>query len=90
MPAGDATGPFGLGPMTRRAAGYCAGASAPGYLKAVPLGAFGVRPAVGPYAAAPYAPVWPVAMARFGRGFGRGRGRGFRRGGGRGWRRLGW
>lgn len=25
MPAGDGTGPMGLGPMTGRAAGYCAG-----------------------------------------------------------------
>jgi len=25
MPRGDGTGPWGLGPMTGRAAGYCAG-----------------------------------------------------------------
>ena len=31
MPAGDGTGPAGLGPMTGRAAGYCAGYSAPGF-----------------------------------------------------------
>lgn len=30
MPAGDRTGPMGLGPMTGRAAGYCAGAAVPG------------------------------------------------------------
>ena len=30
MPGGDGTGPAGMGPMTGRAAGYCAGYSAPG------------------------------------------------------------
>ena len=32
MPRGDRTGPEGLGPMTGRAAGYCAGYSVPGYM----------------------------------------------------------
>jgi len=31
MPGGDRTGPAGLGPMTGRRAGYCAGYQAPGY-----------------------------------------------------------
>lgn len=31
MPAGDRTGPTGMGPMTGRGAGYCAGYEAPGY-----------------------------------------------------------
>ena len=31
MPGGDRTGPVGRGPMTGRAAGYCAGYPAPGY-----------------------------------------------------------
>ena len=31
MPAGDGTGPMGMGPMTGRGAGYCAGYEAPGY-----------------------------------------------------------
>ncbi len=31
MPGGDRTGPAGLGPMTGRAAGYCAGYGMPGY-----------------------------------------------------------
>jgi hypothetical protein len=31
MPGGDRTGPMGMGPMTGRAAGYCAGYDAPGY-----------------------------------------------------------
>ena len=32
MPFGDRTGPFGAGPRTGRAMGYCAGYSIPGYL----------------------------------------------------------
>ena len=32
MPGGDGTGPMGMGPMTGRAAGYCAGYSVPGYM----------------------------------------------------------
>ncbi len=34
MPRGDGTGPMGMGPMTGRGAGYCAGYSAPGYANA--------------------------------------------------------
>ena len=36
MPRGDRTGPMGMGPMTGRAAGYCAGYGVPGYAKAAP------------------------------------------------------
>ena len=32
MPGGDRTGPLGMGPMTGRAAGYCAGYNVPGYM----------------------------------------------------------
>ncbi len=32
MPGGDRTGPMGMGPMTGRAAGYCAGYDVPGYM----------------------------------------------------------
>jgi hypothetical protein len=32
MPRGDGTGPAGMGPMTGRAAGYCAGYPVPGYM----------------------------------------------------------
>lgn len=31
MPRGDSTGPMGMGPMTGRGAGYCAGYNMPGY-----------------------------------------------------------
>lgn len=31
MPGGDGTGPMGMGPMTGRAMGYCAGYPMPGY-----------------------------------------------------------
>ena len=36
MPGGDGTGPMGLGPMTGRAAGYCAGYGVPGYMNPIP------------------------------------------------------
>ena len=32
MPSGDKTGPYGQGPKTGRAAGYCAGYNNPGYM----------------------------------------------------------
>jgi hypothetical protein len=42
MPRGDGTGPTGRGSMTGRAAGYCAGYDAPGYMNSVPgAGYFG-------------------------------------------------
>ena len=34
MPGGDVTGPAGMGPMTGRAAGFCAGYPSPGYMNA--------------------------------------------------------
>ncbi|MBN2456232.1 MAG: DUF5320 domain-containing protein [Sedimentisphaerales bacterium] len=40
MAGGDGTGPGGMGPMTGRAAGYCAGYSVPGY--ANPVGGRGM------------------------------------------------
>ena len=39
MPGGDRTGPAGFGPMTGRAAGYCAGFGMPGF--ANPMGGRG-------------------------------------------------
>ena len=36
MPAGDGTGPMGMGPRTGRGAGYCAGYSAPGWANPMP------------------------------------------------------
>ena len=44
MPRGDGTGPGGMGPMTGRAAGYCAGYAVPGYMNSIGgrgFGAFG-------------------------------------------------
>jgi len=35
MPRGDRTGPMGMGPMTGRGAGYCAGYGVPGYMNPV-------------------------------------------------------
>lgn len=73
MPAGNGTGPAGLGPMTGRAVGYCAGYSIPGYANPIRgRGFYGYGTGTGFYG--------------FGRRIGfYGRGRG-RRGGGRGWR----
>jgi hypothetical protein len=84
MPRGDGTGPAGLGPMTGRAAGFCAGYSMPGYMNPVAgrAGFYGrVRPAVGPYRAglSGYRVPYYNRGFGFGRGFGRGRGRGRRR-----------
>ena len=41
MPRGDGTGPAGMGPMTGRAAGYCAGYQVPGYMNPIPGRGFG-------------------------------------------------
>ena len=81
MPFGDGTGPMGLGPMTGRGAGFCAGFGSPGFANPVPGRWFG-----GQWGASygyPYSPsIWP-SWSRWGWGFGRGWGRG------RGWRRRG-
>ncbi len=58
MPRGDRTGPWGGGPMTGRAAGYCAGYSVPGYMN--PTAGYGRRCNRG-------------RGRGWGRGFGRGR-----------------
>ena len=61
MPRGDRTGPWGAGPMTGRAAGYCAGYSVPGFMN--PTGGYGRG--------------WGRGRGRgFGRGWRRGLGRG--------------
>jgi hypothetical protein len=88
MPFGDGTGPVGLGPMTGRAAGFCAGFPMPGYMTPV-MGRAGFYGS-GMTAAKPYGPVlygyglpygvrvtpWFRRAFGLGRGFGRGRGRG--------------
>jgi hypothetical protein len=71
MPAGDRTGPRGMGSMTGRAAGYCGGAGMPGYANPAPGRGFGTGFGMG------------FGMG-FGRGRGL-RGGGFG-GGRRGWR----
>jgi hypothetical protein len=59
MPRGDRTGPAGLGSMTGRGLGYCAGFDTPGYTR---------TPGFGRGLGLGYGPGW-------GRGRGRGRGR---------------
>ena len=41
MPGGDGTGPGGMGPMTGRAAGYCAGYAVPGFANPIAGRGFG-------------------------------------------------
>jgi hypothetical protein len=43
MPRGDRTGPMGMGPMTGRAAGYCAGYPVPGFMNLTAGRGFGGR-----------------------------------------------
>jgi len=56
MPFGNGTGPRGMGPMTGRGAGYCAGFGTPGFANPIPrrgwlgLGFGRGRPYVHPYA----------------------------------------
>ncbi|MBN2563282.1 MAG: DUF5320 domain-containing protein [Phycisphaerae bacterium] len=103
MPAGDGTGPVGLGPMTGRGAGYCVGFPFPGYMNAMGGWAVDPRafqggylpcaygPATGPYGYPPaYPAAWQGGLGWFGRGFGRGWGRRFGRGRGWGRRWAGW
>jgi hypothetical protein len=94
MSRGDGTGPAGMGPMTGRAAGYCAGYNMPGFMN--PYGGWGGAgapfadpsqwiagaepvPRYGPVSYPAYGAFRPRGR-RFGSGFGRGPGRG------RGWR----
>jgi hypothetical protein len=42
MPGGDRTGPMGMGAMSGRSAGYCAGYDAPGYANPGPGRGFGM------------------------------------------------
>ena len=82
MARGDGTGPTGMGPMTGRAAGYCAGYSAPGYMNSIPRRGLGLG--LGRGSRVPFASFGgrPRFGGRYGRGLGRGVG--FGRGRGRG------
>ena len=88
MPFGDGTGPAGLGPLTGRGAGFCAGFPVPGYINPV-MGRAGFCgsgvPVVRPYGPGLYGyglpyggrvTPWFRRAFGLGRGFGRGRGRG--------------
>jgi hypothetical protein len=41
MPRGDRTGPDGMGQMTGRGLGYCAGYDSPGFTRGIPRGGAG-------------------------------------------------
>jgi len=56
MPAGERTGPLGLGPKTGRAAGYCAGFAGPGFSNAAIGRGCQNPPLIGTYSSAPYSP----------------------------------
>ena len=96
MPYGDGTGPSGLGPMTGRGMGRCAGYgySAPvnrAYYAPAPAPAYGYGPYYGYRGPGLFARTFGRFFGRgyygygrgFGRGFGAGRGRGFGMGYGR-------
>ena len=86
MPRGDRTGPAGMGPMTGRAAGYCAGYPAPGYMNPY-RGRLGIGYGISyPRASSPvvyggYMPhrSYPMWGPQGYSGYGRGRGRRWRR-----------
>lgn len=69
MPAGDGTGPMGMGPWTGRGVGYCGGYDAPGWTSPGPGRRFYGRGGRGFYGRGGYGG---------GQGFGRGGGRGWR------------
>jgi len=48
MPGGDRTGPSGMGSMTGRGAGYCAGYSGPGSVNPIPGRGYGMGFGRGP------------------------------------------
>ena len=86
MPFGDGTGPIGMGPMTGRAAGFCAGYGRPGFASPM-LGRGGVWGA-----GMGFGRGWGMGRGMgfgrgwgMGRGLGIGRGRGIGLGYGRGW-----
>jgi len=93
MPFGNGTGPAGLGPMTGRAAGFCAGYPMPGYMNPAigrvgfyGAGSYGYGAGYGmPYGRGAYGYGAPYgSLGRRGLGLGRGFGRGWGRGRGRG------
>ena len=73
MPFGDGTGPRGMGPMTGRGAGYCAGFGRPGFANPIPgrrWFGFGWRRAYGyPYAYRPPVPYAGYGYPYYGRGY---------------------
>ena len=77
MPGGDGTGPGGMGPMTGRAAGFCAGYGMPGY--ANPVGGRGLGFGFG----------YGFGRGGWGRGGGRGYRNQFYATGLTGWQRAG-
>ncbi len=70
MPFGDGTGPRGMGPMTGRGAGYCAGFGQPGFANPIMgRGRFGFGLARRNLYGYPYAGGYGVAAAYMGYGY---------------------
>jgi hypothetical protein len=77
MPFGDGTGPMGLGPMTGRGGGFCAGFGMPGFANPMPRrgwgrgwGGFGWRMPYGyPYAGGYGAPYMGYGYPYYGGGY---------------------
>jgi hypothetical protein len=70
MPFGDGTGPRGMGPMTGRGAGYCAGFGQPGFVNPIPgRGKFGFGFGWGRRYGYPYAGRYGVATPYMGYGY---------------------
>jgi len=85
MPRGDRTGPWGQGPMTGRAAGFCAGFGVPGFMN--PAASFGRGQGQGGRQGMGFGRGRGPGFGRgmgYGRGPGFGRGMGYGRGMGRG------
>ncbi len=63
MPWGDQTGPAGMGRMSGRGLGFCAGYDSPGYTRGAPMGGRGFgRGFRGRFMQAPVQPAYPARM----------------------------
>ena len=70
MPFGDGTGPRGMGPMSGRGAGYCAGFGRPGFTNPMPRrGRLGFGLGWGRPHAYPYSGMYGVAAPNMGYGY---------------------
>ncbi len=76
MPRGDRRGPNGMGPMTGRAAGFCSGSNAPGFVNTGSVGGYGQGMGAGRGFGGGFHGAANGAGHGYGRGMGRARGLG--------------